>query len=204
MISIASIFNTTYESVSRIRQRLRRFELTGIDDRKKPGPKPLQAENEAEIAKFVRVLLEEHPEMDQKAVGKEVAARFRKSFGQSTVSRLMKNNGIPHKQMNQLYKKTRMISTHPEGYVMPLEEAERAGSSANQLVQLAIVASATEYKNPYALPSLSQGRIEFRAEQFLNLKSARLWSIFMTYFSQLMREPSMEFRDEAFNRKFVN
>lgn len=43
---------------------------------------------------FIRAVVEEHPEFDQKAVGMEVEKRFGVSFSPTTISRLMKNNGI--------------------------------------------------------------------------------------------------------------
>ncbi|KAE8449231.1 hypothetical protein EG329_008398 [Mollisiaceae sp. DMI_Dod_QoI] len=171
MVTIATIFNTTYESVARIHRRLRKFEATGIDDRKRPGPKPLQNQDERDIARFIRGLLEERPELDQKTVGKEIEGKYGTSFGRSTISRLMKKNGIPHKRTNQFYRKTKIVSTHPDGYVMPLERATQETRNVDdQFAGLSAVASVTEYSSPYAL--FSQG-IECGANQASNLEPLR-------------------------------
>ncbi|KUJ08521.1 uncharacterized protein LY89DRAFT_332556 [Mollisia scopiformis] len=95
MVAIAAIFTTTYKWVTQIRRRLQEFESTGIDDRKRPGPKYLQ--------------------MDLKAVARAIEGRYGFSFGLSTISRSMKNNGIPPKRTNQFLERTKLVSTHLEG-----------------------------------------------------------------------------------------
>ena len=146
MVAIAAIFDTTYETVSRIRRRMIRFERTGVDDRKKPGPPPLKNQNEAQVADAIRVLLDQRPELDQKGVCEVLLEQFGVQFGQSTISRLMKNKGIPHKRTNKFYKKTQIVSTHPEGQVMPLP-SERMAATALSVLNMS---NDRPYTSPYA------------------------------------------------------
>lgn len=172
LVAIAAIYDTTYESCSRIRRRLVKFERTGIDDRKKAGPKPLKGMDGAQVASFIRKLLDSRPDLDQKGISACLLQEFGVVLGQSTVSRLMKANGIPHKQSNKFYRKTKLVSTNPEGKVMalPLEnqdegrdineegdEMHLAASALSQLPGLGLLQSEGEsYKSPYAAPTVVQ------------------------------------------------
>jgi transposase len=154
--AIAAIFNTTYKSVCCIRKRLVNFARTGIDPRKRPGPKLLKGQNDTQVATFVRNLLEMRPDFDQKKISHACEEEFGVKIGQSTISRLMKRNGIPHKQSNRLYKKTKLVSTNPEGKVMvlPLAEVERQSGreiAASALSQLPLAQGS--YKSPYQQPT---------------------------------------------------
>jgi len=146
MVAIAAIFDTTYESVSRIRRRMIRFERTGVDDRKKPGPRPLKNQDESQVADAIRVLLDQRPELDQKGVCEVLLEQFGVQFGQSTISRLMKNKGIPHKRTNKFYKKTQIVSTHPEGQVMPLPNERMAATALSVLT----MSNDKPYTSPYS------------------------------------------------------
>ncbi len=148
MVTIAAIFDTTYESVSRIRRRMVRFQQTGIDDRKKPGPRPLKDQDESQVADAIRVLLNERPELDQKGISEVLFGQFGVHFGQSTISRLMKNKGIPHKRTNKFYKKTKLVSTHPEGQVMPLPSERLAAAVA--LTGMTMPNGGGSYSSPYS------------------------------------------------------
>lgn len=141
MIAIAAIFDTTYESVTRIRRRMVKIERTGIDDRKKPGRRPLQDQSEADIAQFIRETLAIYPEYNQKTIGTCILEHFGVQFHQSTISRLMKTNAIPHKQSNRWYKKSKLVSTHPEGKIAPLPERNVAFGTPDGQV---------EYRSPYS------------------------------------------------------
>lgn len=159
MQAIATIFSTTYETVTRIRRRLLRFEATGIDERKRSGPKYLKSQNEEAVTKTIRTFVEANPGVDQKTVGDRLEKDFGVTFSQSTISRLMKVKGIPHKKTNRYYKKARLVSTHPDGRVMPLpEEREmetlggRMGEGEGLSIYQALVMAAPDYVSPYAAP----------------------------------------------------
>ena len=108
------MFDTSYKSVTCIRRRMERHRVTGIDDRKRPGKKPL--ENEAAIAEAARELITSRPEVDQTGVGGFLFERFGQRLHQSTISRLLKKYEIPHKMTNKLYKRTKLVvSGMPRG-----------------------------------------------------------------------------------------
>lgn len=152
LIKIAEIFNTTYESVGRIRRRIVRFARTGIDERKKAGPKPLKGQNEDEVAQFVRDLLAQRPELGQKAVSDCCLEKFGVRIGQSTISRLMKGRGIPHKRTCKLYPKTKLVSTHPDGIIMPVSSERVPAAEASP--DYTVAPPIRSYTSPYQ--SLSQ------------------------------------------------
>ncbi|PVH87472.1 hypothetical protein DL98DRAFT_509732 [Cadophora sp. DSE1049] len=147
MTAIAAIFSTTYETVTRIRRRLMKFERTGIDERKRSGPKYLKSQNEETVVNTIRLFVEAHPGTDQKAVCDKLEESFGVRYSQSTVSRLMKVKGIPHKRTNKFYKKARLVSTHPDGEIMPLPERVEE----RPCVAEGVVVSAP-YVSPYAQP----------------------------------------------------
>jgi transposase len=155
--AIAAIFNTTYKSVCCIRKRLLNFARTGIDPRKRPGPKPLKGQNDTQVATFIRNLLERRPDFDQKKISQACEEEFGVKIGQSTISRLMKRNGIPHKQSNRLYKKTKLVSTNPEGKVMPLPVvADVEGQSGREIAASALSQlplAQGNYRSPYHQPA---------------------------------------------------
>jgi len=163
MENIALIFNTTYESITRIRRRLRDFERTGVDNRKKSGRKRLQGLGEDEIAQFVGELIQTRPDLDQKGISEVLMERFQLKIGQSTISRLMKDKGIPHKRTNRLYRKTKLVSTNPEGKVWAPRENESALEigdgdgdgdgrelAASALSELNMMGNGVSYRSPYA------------------------------------------------------
>jgi len=145
MTAIASISSTIYESATRIRRRLIKFERTGIDERKRSGPKYLKSQNEDAVINTIRLFDETNPGTDQKAICDKLEERFGLRYSQSTVSMLMKIKRIPHKRTNKFYKKAKLVSTHPDGEIMPLPErvADR------RLLAEGVMLSAP-YVSPYA------------------------------------------------------
>ena len=121
------------------------FERTGLDERKRSGPKYLKSQNEDAVINTIRLFVETNPGTDQKAICDKLEERFGVRYSQSTISRLMKIKGIPHKRTNKFYKKAKLVSTHPEGEVMPLPErlADR------RLLADGVMLSAP-YVSPYA------------------------------------------------------
>src|SRR4051794_22014763 len=101
--AIARIFNCTYQSVCYIRRRIEKHQRTGIDDRKKPGRKPLPEQDR--MAQSLRELLQRRPELDQSALSDFLFEEYGKRVCQATISRILKKNAIPHKISNKLYKK---------------------------------------------------------------------------------------------------
>ncbi|KAK0119865.1 hypothetical protein ONS95_011295 [Cadophora gregata] len=144
--AIAAVFFTTYETVSRIRRRLLRFEFTGVDERKRSGPKYLKSQNEEAVVNTIRLFVEAHPGTDQKAVCYKLEEVFGVRYSQSTVSNLMKVRGIPHKKTNKFYKKAKLVSTHPNGMIMPLPEIMEDRTNVIEGVVSA------PYVSPYAGP----------------------------------------------------
>merc|ERR1712144_35674 len=127
MGSLVSLASRTYKSSlwcepSRNRRRLIKFERTGIDERKRSGPKYLKSQNEDAVINTIRLFDETNPGTDQKAICDKLEERFGLRYSQSTVSMLMKIKRIPHKRTNKFYKKAKLVSTHPDGEIMPLPE----------------------------------------------------------------------------------
>ncbi|KAH7410966.1 hypothetical protein BKA64DRAFT_741590 [Cadophora sp. MPI-SDFR-AT-0126] len=147
MTAIATIFSTTYQTVIRIRRRLLKFERTGVvDEHKRSGPKYLKSQNEEAIVNTIRLFVEGHPGTGQKAVCDELEEKFGVRYSPITVSRLMKVKGIPHKNTNKFYKKAKLVSTHPDGEVMPLPETVEEG------LRVADGVVYEPYFSPYAQP----------------------------------------------------
>lgn len=148
--AIAAIFNCTYQSVCYIRRRIDKHQKTGVDDRKKPGRKPIPEQDR--MASSLRELLQNRPELDQSALSDYLFDEFGKRVCQATISRILKRNGIPHKISNRLYKKSKLF-TAQEGQVR-LEDSSRA-LAASALSELP-TAPYESYRSPYtptAVPS---------------------------------------------------
>jgi hypothetical protein len=97
MESIASIFSTTYKSVTLIRKRINTISSTGIDPRKKGGPKPLGGADPDEIERCIREVTAKDEETDLNSIGVVVKERFGVELGRSTVSRFINARNIPFK-----------------------------------------------------------------------------------------------------------
>jgi transposase len=146
--AIASIFNCTYQSVCYIRRRIEKHQRTGVDDRKKSGRKPTPGKDQ--MVETIRELLQRRPELDQSALSDYIFDEFGKRVCQATISRMLKNNGIPHKVSNKLYKRSKLFVTQHEGKgkVAVTEDSSRelAASALSELP----TASYDSYKSPYA------------------------------------------------------
>ncbi|KAG4433555.1 hypothetical protein IFR05_010951 [Cadophora sp. M221] len=120
MVAMATIFCTSYVTICRIRTRMLRFQRTGIDERKRSGPKYLKNQDEEAITNRIRTFVETNPGVNQETVADKLLEEFGVSYSLSTISRVMKVKGIPHKKTNKFYKKAKLVSTHPEGRIMPM------------------------------------------------------------------------------------
>jgi len=82
--NIAAILDTTYQSVHHIRQRINITAATGIDPRKKSGPKIFDGTNLDDIEQCIREILERNAELDQKAISnilkREIRGRHRENY----------------------------------------------------------------------------------------------------------------------------
>jgi transposase len=155
---IAAIFATTYHSVCYIKRRIERLQRTGVDDRKKPGRKPMPEREQ--IAFAILDLLTRRPDLDQAAVSDFVFDEFGKRISQTSISRIYKNHGIPHKISNKLYKKSKLFTTHPNGQIMTVDNSRELAASALSSLPTKFVVSfpkppsqaslAQTYKSPYA------------------------------------------------------
>lgn len=90
--------------------------------------------------------------MNQKAVADKLLEEFGVSYSLSTISRVMKVKGIPHKKTNKFYKKAKLVSTHPDGRIMPLPTPERVDDTAYTSMSRGPVMSRSAYVSPYASP----------------------------------------------------
>ncbi|KAH9210998.1 hypothetical protein DL95DRAFT_194524 [Leptodontidium sp. 2 PMI_412] len=152
MAAIAIIFSTSYVTICRIRRRLLRFQRTSIDERKRSGPKYLKNQDEEAITNTIRTFVEANPGVNQKAVADKLLEEFGVSYSLSTISRVMKAKGIPHKKTNKFYKKAKLVSTHPDGRIMPLPTPERVDDTAYTSMSRGPVISRSAYVSPYASP----------------------------------------------------
>jgi transposase len=149
--AIAGTFNCTYQSVCYIRRRLEKHRETGIDDRKKPGRKPLA--DQERMAESIRNLLAKRPELDQSAISDYLYDDFGVRVCQATISRLLKKNGIPHKISNKLYKKSKLFRTDGEPKARRVEDPREVAASA--LSELPSTAPINPYKSPYPLTEVA-------------------------------------------------
>jgi transposase len=93
--NIALIFDTTYQSVSQIRRRINTIAITGIDPRKKPGPKALGGADKDEIERCIRQMTESNPEVELKEISKVIQERFGTAVHTTILSRFIKARNIP-------------------------------------------------------------------------------------------------------------
>jgi transposase len=88
--NITAIFDTTYKSVRHIRRRINITAATGIDPRKKPGPKTFGGTNPDDIEQYIREVLERNAELDQRAISNILKEKFGVDIGRTTISRFIK------------------------------------------------------------------------------------------------------------------
>ncbi len=93
--NIAFIFDTTYQSVSQIRRRINTIAITGIDPRKKPGPKALGGADKDEIEWCIRQMTERNPEVELKEISRVIQERFGMAVHTTILSRFIKARNIP-------------------------------------------------------------------------------------------------------------
>lgn len=144
--AIAEEHKTTYQSVSYIRRRIERLELTGIDVRKKSGRKP-HPEQDA-MAQSIRDLLLRHPELDQSAVSDHLEKEFGVRLCQASISRIYKTHGILHKVSNRLYRKSQLFAAQPDGQVVKVPRAEKSKELAERALS-SLTGTRAAYKSPY-------------------------------------------------------
>jgi len=161
--AIAEMFDTSYQSVCYIRRRIEKHQRTGIDDRKKPGRKPISESDQMVTA--ILDLLARSPELNQKAVSDMLYEQFGKRLCQASISRIYKKHGIPHKISNKFYKKSRLFTTHPTGQVMVVDNSREIAASALSSLPTAMVASLqtgaqNTYKSPYGPGQLAGATLE--------------------------------------------
>ena len=161
--AIAETFNTSYQSVCYIRRRIEKHQRTGVDDRKKPGRKPI-SESE-QMVNAILDLLARSPELNQKAVSDILYEQFGKRLCQASISRIYKKHGIPHKISNKFYKKSKLFTTHPTGQVMVADNSREIAASALSSLPNAVVASfqagaERTYQSPYGPEPLAGATFE--------------------------------------------
>jgi transposase len=139
--AIAARFNCTYQSVCYIRRRIEKHQRTGVDDRKKPGRKPLADRDK--MAESIKGLLARRPGLDQSAIRDCLFDEYGVRLCQATISRMLRRNAIPHKISNKLYKKSKLFTTN-EGCVIA---GEASGAAATYPLPSA---SDETCKSPYA------------------------------------------------------
>lgn len=93
--SIAAIFNTSYESVRFINKRVKTTLVTGVDPRKRPGPRRWKGANVDEIDQCIREAVGANPEIEQRAIKKLVEEKFGLETNPSSISRFIKAKNIP-------------------------------------------------------------------------------------------------------------
>jgi transposase len=93
--NIALIFDTTYQSVSQIRRRINTIAVTGIDPRKKPGPKALGGADKDEVERCIRGMTETNPQVELKEISRVIEERFGTAVHYTNLSRFIKARNIP-------------------------------------------------------------------------------------------------------------
>ena len=161
--AIAEMFNTSYQSVCYIRRRIEKHQRTGVDDRRKPGRKPISESNQ--IVNAILDLLARSPELNQKAVSDVLYEQFGKRLCQASISRIYKKHGIPHKISNKFYKKSKLFTTNPMGQVTVADNSREIAASALSSLPTAVVASLqadaqSTYKSPYGSGQLTGATFE--------------------------------------------
>jgi transposase len=158
---IATIFNTTYKSVTLIRRRINTIASTGIDPRKKAGPKPLGGVDQDEIERCIRELTARNEEVDLNGIARVVKERFGIEMGRSTVSRFIKARSIPFIGGKGGPKGNggtgRGRKPGPRRRPQPvLVDQEAAGT----LSQLAAAPDSSNYSSPYTESIAAQNAVE--------------------------------------------
>jgi transposase len=154
---IAAIFNCTYKSVCSIRRRIEKHQRTGIDDRKRPGRKAL-ADWDG-VIESIRGFLARRPGVHQSAICDYVFDEFGVRPSQATVSRLLRENGIPHKLSHRLRPNSNPLVTNEEGVILGATPREAA---ARALLSLP-AASYEAYNSPYSSAATAPEGIPFQS-----------------------------------------
>lgn len=109
---IATIFFTTSASVYRIRRRMAHVAVHGFHP-KRAGPKPAikSPEQEEEIAKALKEFIEQNVHVNQDGISDWCEERFGVKLSQSSWSRFIKRNDIPHKIGSRFWPKSKLVQT---------------------------------------------------------------------------------------------
>lgn len=155
--AIASIFFTTYTTVTRIRRRNKKRAETGIDERKRAGPKPTikTPEEEAQIALSIKALIEREPNYNQADISEWAERELGVKLSQGSWSRFMKRNAVPHKQSHKMFPKSKLVVTKDvvvkrfsRKKAVVVDEGEALAASA--LAQMPLPVGQQLYSSPYA------------------------------------------------------
>src|ERR1700710_2915092 len=93
---VANRYNTTYETVRQRRVRIRRFQSTGIDERKRAGPRGKVTEA---IKEYALWLISKDNQLYEDEVATHIEYEFNVKLSQPTISRLWASTQITHKAL---------------------------------------------------------------------------------------------------------
>lgn len=155
--AIAAIFFTTYTTVSRIHRRNKKRVETGIDERKRAGPKPTikSPEEEEQIALSIKALIEREPNYNQSDISEWAERELGIKLSQGSWSRFLKRNAVPHKQSHKMFPKSKLVvtkdvavKTFSRKKTVVVDDGEALAVSA--LAQMPLPVDQQMYSSPYA------------------------------------------------------
>lgn len=135
---------------------MKKLAETGIDDRKKPGSKPViqSPEQEEQIAQSIKALIEREPNANQKDISEWVEREWGIKLSQGSWSRFLKRHAVPHKQSRKFFPKSKLVVTKDvavKGFKRKkMVGGEEEALAASALAQMPLPAGQPVYSSPYA------------------------------------------------------